>query len=173
MPVSVRFFTAMTALLITMTQFAPAQAITAHEKDFQDWRLRCEKKTDDDPERCFIMQVAKSEEENREVLRIGVRYPEPDQPAMVFLTLPLGVYLPTGLLLQIDEGETLQIPVEICLPNGCHTRLALEGDLLKRLKAGQQAKLAFHDSRQKQITVPVSLAGFTAALKALKQSKTN
>ena len=168
MPVSVRFVTAITAFLMTLIYLAPAQAISAREKDYQDWRLRCERKSEDDPERCFIMQVAKSEAEKREVLRIGVRYPDPAGPAMVFLTLPLGVYLPAGLLLQVDDGETLQIPVEICLPNGCHTRMALEGALLKRLKAGQQAKLAFHDSRQKQITVPVSLAGFTAALAALK-----
>jgi invasion protein IalB len=87
---------------------------------------------------------------------------------MVFLTLPLGVYLPTGLLLQIDDGETLKIPVEICLPNGCHTRMALIGELLKKLRAGRMAKLAFHDSQQRRITVPVSLAGFTAAFAALR-----
>ncbi|MDA1098038.1 MAG: invasion associated locus B family protein [Proteobacteria bacterium] len=159
---------AFAVLLYLLTGLAPAQAITAREKDFQDWRLRCEKETDESPERCFIMQIAKTLKDKRDVLRVGVRYPEPDQPAMVFLTLPLGVYLPTGLLLQIDDGETLRIPVEICLPNGCHTRMALEGELLKNLKSGRQAKLAFHDSQQKEISVPVSLAGFTAAFAALK-----
>ncbi len=154
--------------LYLLISLAPAQAITAREKDYQDWRLRCETKDEGGPERCFIMQIAKSAKDKRDVLRIGVRYPEPDKPAMVFLTLPLGVYLPGGLLLQIDDGETVKIPVEICLPNGCHTRMALVGDLLKSLKAGRLAKLAFHDSRQQQITVPVSLAGFTAALAALK-----
>ena len=62
----------------------------------------------------------------------------------------------------------MKIPVEICLPNGCHTRMALVGELLKKLKTGQMAKLAFHDSQQQRITVPVSLAGFTAAFAALK-----
>ena len=164
----VRFVAALTVLLFCLGHMTAAWAKSAREKDFQDWRLRCEKEDDDAPERCFIMQIAKSTKDKREVLRIGVRYPEPSKPPMVFLTLPLGVYLPTGLLLQIDDGETLKIPVEICLPNGCHTRMALVGDLLKRLKQGKLAKLAFHDSRQQQITVPVSLAGFTAALAALK-----
>jgi len=163
-----RYTAALSVLLFCLTHLTPAQAISAREKDYQDWRLRCERKDDNAPERCFIMQIAKSTKDKREVLRIGVRYPEPSKPPMVFLTLPLGVYLPTGLLLQIDDGETLKIPVEICLPNGCHTRMALVGDLLKRLKQGKLAKLAFHDSRQQQITVPVSLAGFTAALAALK-----
>ena len=168
MPVNARPIAALAVFFYLVASLAPAHAITAREKDFQDWRLRCEKKSDDEPERCFIMQIAKTETDKRDVLRIGVRYPEPDKPAMVFLTLPLGVYLPSGLLLQIDEGETLRIPVEICLPNGCHTRLALNGELLKDLKSGRQAKLAFHDSRQQQITIPVSLAGFTAAFAALK-----
>ncbi|MBT3534881.1 MAG: invasion associated locus B family protein [Rhodospirillaceae bacterium] len=163
-----RSVAAISAFLFLLTSLAPALAITAREKDYQDWRLRCERKDDKSPENCFIMQIAKSTKEKRDVLRIGVRYPEPEKPAMVFLTLPLGVYLPTGLQLQIDDGEKLRIPMEICLPNGCHTRMALVGELLKNLKAGQLAQLVFHDSRQQQITVPVSLAGFTAALAALK-----
>ncbi len=164
----VQFAAAFSALLFLLIILNPAQAASARERDFQDWRLRCERKDDNDPERCFIVQIAKSTKAKREVLRIGVRYPEPEMPAMVFLTLPLGIYLPAGLFMQIDDGETLKIPVEICLPNGCHTRMALIGNLLKNMRAGQQAKLAFHDSRQQRITVPVSLAGFTAALAALK-----
>ena len=168
MPANNRPIAAFAVLLYLLTSLAPAQAITAREKDFRDWRLRCAKEKDDGPERCFIMQIAKTEKDRRDVLRIGVRYPEPDKPAMVFLTLPLGVYLPTGLLLQIDDGETLRIPVEICLPNGCHTRMTLDSALLKTLKGGKAAKLAFHGSQQQKITVPVSLAGFTAAFAALK-----
>ena len=164
----VQFFTATFASIFFLTIWGPADAGSAREKDYQDWRLRCEQKNDDDPELCFILQIAKNAKNNRAALRIGVRYPEPNKPAMVFLTLPLGIYLPAGLLIQIDEGETLKIPVEICVPNGCHTRIDLVGDLLKSMKAGGRAKLEFHDSRQQRITVPVSLAGFTAALAALK-----
>ena len=46
--------------------------------------------------------------------------------------------------------------------------MALEGELLENLKSGRLAKVAFQDSRQQQITVPISLAGFTAAFAALK-----
>ena len=163
-----QILTAVLASIFFLISWGPVQAGSAREKDYQDWRLRCEQKNDDDPELCFILQIAKSGKDNRAVLRIGVRYPEPNKPAMVFLTLPLGIYLPAGLLIQIDEGETLKIPVEICVPNGCHTRIDLVGDLLKNMKVGGQAKLAFYDSSQQRITVPVSLAGFTAALAALK-----
>ncbi len=168
MPANTRAIAAVATILLALTSLAPAQAITAREKDYQDWRLRCERKTDNDPERCFIMQIAKTLKDKRDVLRVGVRYPDPDKPALVFLTLPLGVYLPGGLSLQIDDGETLRIPLEICLKNGCHTRLTLEGTLLKDLKAGQKATLVFFDAQQQQIIVPVSLAGFTAAYAALK-----
>ena len=163
-----QFLLAALASTFFLAIWSPAQSGSAREKDYQDWRLRCEQKNDDAPEICFILQIAKGTKDNRAVLRIGVRYPEPNKPAMVFLTLPLGIYLPAGLLIQIDEGETLKIPVEICVPNGCHTRIDLVGDLLKNMKAGSRAKLAFYDSSQQRITVPVSLAGFTAALAALK-----
>ncbi|MDP6692126.1 MAG: invasion associated locus B family protein [Alphaproteobacteria bacterium] len=168
MPANARAIAALATILFALTSLAPAQAITAREKDYQDWRLRCERKSDSAPEHCFIMQIAKTLKDKRDALRIGVRYPDPDRPAMVFLTLPLGVYLPGGLTMQIDDGETLRIPLEICLKNGCHTRMDLEGTLLKDLQAGQQATLIFFDAQQQQIVVPVSLAGFTAAYAALK-----
>ncbi len=168
MHANARFIAALAAILYFLTSLAPAQAISAREKDYQDWRLRCERKDDNAPERCFIIQVAKAMKDKRDILRIGVRYPEPEQPAMVYLTLPLGVYLPGGLLLQVDEGEILNIPVEICRPSGCHTRMALEDALLKTLKGGRQATLIFYDGRQQKITVPISLAGFSAAFAALK-----
>ncbi len=167
MPPNARFAAAIAGLLYLMASLAPAQAITAREKDYKDWRLRCERQKDEDPERCFIMQIARTQKDGREVLRIGVRYPEPGKPAMVFLTLPLGVYLPASLHFRIDDGETLKIPIEICLPNGCHTRMALEGALLRNLKSGRQATLVFRDSQQREIVVPISLAGFTAAFAAL------
>ena len=168
MPNCVRLAAALAVPLYLLTALAPAQAISAREKDYQDWRLRCERQDDKAPERCFIMQTIKSKTKKLDILRIGVRYPEPKKPAMVFLTLPLGIYLPSGLKLRIDEGETLKILLEICLRNGCHTRMALVGDLLKSLKSGSLAQLTFRDGQQKQITVSVSLAGFTAALGALK-----
>ncbi len=168
MPATARPADFLAILIYLLGSLAPAQAISAREKDFLDWRLRCERKTDNDPERCFIMQIAKTAKEKRDILRIGVRYPEPGKAAMVFLTLPLGLYLPNGLLLQIDDGETLRIPVEICLANGCHTRINLDKKLLKKLQDGSRATVVFQDSRQQKITVAVSLAGFTAAYAALK-----
>ncbi len=168
MPANARLIAALAAVLYLFTSLVPAQAISAREKDFQDWRLRCERKSDNDPERCFIMQIAKTLKNKRDILRIGVRYLEPEKPAMIFLTLPLGIYLPDGLLFLVDGGEILNISVEICMANGCHTRMALEGALLKTLKGGRQATLTFYDGQQQKITVPISLAGFTAAYAALK-----
>ena len=83
-----QFLTAVLTSIFFLTIWGSAQAGSAREKDYQDWRLRCEQKNDEDPELCFILQIAKSTKEHRTALRIGVRYPEPNKPAMVFLTLP-------------------------------------------------------------------------------------
>jgi invasion protein IalB len=40
--------------------------------------------------------------------------------------------------------------------------------LLTSLKAGTNANIVFQDSRQSPVAVPVSLAGVTAGLKAIK-----
>lgn len=156
--------------LLAALAAAPAEAVSAREQDYQDWRLRCEKRTDADAESCVMFQAitATVKDRKQRILNVAVRYPAPEQPPMLFFSVPLGVYLPGGLLLQIDEGTALRLQIEVCNPNGCHTRLALEEPLIDDFKVGRQAKVTFQDGRQREVAVPVSLTGFTAAFKALK-----
>ena len=60
MPANARLIAALAAGLYLLTSLAPAQAISAREKDFEDWRLRCELKSDHDHDRCFFLQIAKT-----------------------------------------------------------------------------------------------------------------
>ena len=68
----------------------------------------------------------------------------------------------------MDGGEEIKAPIRICMPEGCKASITLDKKLIWALKKGKQAKVAFLDGNtQKQITVEVSLAGFSRGFGAL------
>ncbi len=90
-----------------------------------------------------------------------------DTPVGVFV-LPLGIYLPPGLTLQIDKGQVYEMALEICGRKGCRVRFGIDDKLLGLFKSGSIAEVAFQNGVRKPMRVPLSLKGFTAALGQLR-----
>ena len=143
-------------------------------QEFQDWRLRCEAATELQPEFCEMRQRIVDREGNRVVLAAVGRLPNIDTPGLLFI-LPLGISLPPGTFLQIDQGEEQRVPVERCEEQGCRIELLLEDELLARLKAGTKATLSFYvydgQGNRPRVDVPISLLGFSAALTEVMKIK--
>lgn len=118
---------------------------------------------------CQIVQTLTEKSSDRPVLQVAVGYlPEAEKPVAAIL-LPLGVWLPPGLQLQVDDGKAGRVPFEACDPNGCHAGVELDDEFLAMMKKGNELNVTFAGRNRKGITVPVSLQGFTAALDSLKQ----
>jgi invasion protein IalB len=143
-------------------------------QEFQDWRLRCEAPNELRPEFCEMRQRIVDQDGNRVVLAAVGRLPNIDKAGLLFI-LPLGISLPPGTFLKIDEGEEQRVPVERCEQQGCRIELILEGELLSRLKAGTRGTLSFYvyDGRgnRPRVDVPISLLGFSAALAEVMKIK--
>ena len=84
---------------------------------------------------------------------------------MIFV--PIGVCLPPGLGIKVDEPPLHSYPFEICTSKSFQTRAVLEGDLLKDFKAGLTGYVKFQDANGQVLGIPISLKGFSAALRAL------
>lgn len=156
------------ALTVGLCGAGDAAALTARETDYQDWRVRCET-PDGGSEQCMMFQSVGSDERPGRLLNIAVRY-LPDQPvALAQISVPLGVYLPNGLVIQIDDRNPLRIPFEYCNSGGCTTRIQLQDDILGAMKAGQQMTVEIVQFiNAKKYYADISLKGFTAAFGALK-----
>ena len=158
--------------LLGLAPAAAAQEAAAEagfeDEVYQDWRVRCEEAGEDGPGRCFMFQNLVLREGNRQLLNLAIGFPQEDGPAVGILMLPLGIALPPGVQIQIDEGEPVRIQFEHCISAGCRAPFPLEEGLVESMKAGKQAKVTFYDASRRPVELPVSLAGFTAAYEALK-----
>jgi len=148
-----------------------AQAITDGQS-FKDWRAKCvaidgKAKT---ATSCHIFQDLLQKESGKRVLHIAIGHLPNKQPLAVIITLPLGISLPPGLSLRVDEKDTRQAPLQACFANGCQAAFELEPKWEKLLSAGKSAEVIFYNIHNKPISIPVSLRGISAAIRALKGS---
>ena len=81
--------------------------------------------------------------------------------------MPLGVLLPPGIAISIDGGEPERLPIRHCEPGGCLAPFELEDGILRQLRSGTELQVMAYGIDEQQVSIPVSLMGFTAALNAL------
>jgi invasion protein IalB len=144
-------------------------ALAAKEGEvFKDWKTRCERSPDGSQEVCHIAQLIKDPESKRDMAQVAVGYFPASEDPVAIVTLPLGVHLPSGLQLQVDEGEKIRVPIEVCQPGGCQAGVNLKSPLKEAMLKGVTLKLTIHDPAGNAATLPVSLSGFTAGLGSLR-----
>lgn len=144
-----------------------ARAAPSDGQDFKDWTARCETLQDGTKVPCYIFQNVFLKKDNQRLLHVAVGYLAEGGKPVAFFNLPLGVSLPGGLGVKIDEGQPLRLRFERCEPNGCLAPLPLDDQLIRAFKGGRWARVSFFDSSRREISVPVSLVGFTAGFDAL------
>jgi invasion protein IalB len=136
-------------------------------RQFQDWAVRCGPPAEGAPAACEMVQQ-RLDEQGQTVLAIAVgKVPNTDDPGMLII-LPLGIWLPPGVVLQVDGGEEVPARIERCERRGCQVELLLETKVLTLLRSGREANVLFQiydeTGQPKVVGVPFSLLGFTAAL---------
>lgn len=145
---------------------------------FRDWSVRCDESTDKaengtgDGQRCYLYQHLTLRQTGDRLLHVAVSHvPASSRTAarsfsMVF-TLPLGIYLPAGIQVAVDEEASRTAVVQQCTVTGCRAVLPLDAETVRQMKEGRESMVSFFDGGRRQISVPVSLMGFTAGFEAL------
>jgi len=87
--------------------------------------------------------------------------------ALAEIVVPLGVFLPGALGLQVDDNEPRAVPFERCIPDGCVVRAPVAAGMLSQMRAGGTAYLILSPSPDERVRLPISLSGFTAAFDSL------
>lgn len=147
-------------------QSAAPAAATPEPRQIQDWTLRC----DAPPSGalagpCYMVQDIAAPEGQGRIAQMIVGHFGKERLLGALVFVPLGIRLPPGLLIGVDQNEPRRFPFQFCSPNGCQAQIALDDAFLAELKAGAKAHTVFEDADGRKIAVDVSLRGFTAALK--------
>jgi invasion protein IalB len=90
---------------------------------------------------------------------------EPENGARKILrvTFPLGMQMPQGTRMFVDNGQPLTAPYIICFSNGCMADYEASEELIGRLKSGQLLTVQGFNSQGQGISSILPLADFAKA----------
>ncbi len=87
------------------------------------------------------------------------------QGRVVNLRAPVGVFLPTGIAMEVDGKAVARAPFTRCNPLFCESTNQARKETLDRLKKGKKARFIIYAAPGVSMPLEFDLKGFTAALK--------
>ncbi len=156
----------LTLLRIYSTMLFLTHSTQAADGDvFEDWTMRCD--PDSATPRCYLSQRAFIQGSGERVFELAVGELGEDRQIVMLLSAPLGIFLPAGLRVQVDNTNTQRVVLQRCNTRGCHAELLLNEEFLELMKKGLQLNITFSDSALQQFGFPMSLKGFSSGLEQL------
>ena len=133
-----------------------------------DWQVVCKPPPPGaSNEVCALVQSVTAEDRNNVGLTVYFqKFSNGTRVLRVFA--PLGILLPPGLGLKIDGKDVGHAPFLRCHNFACYAQVVVEDPLVQQLSTGKTAIFVIFQTEEAGIGIPISLAGFTEALAALK-----
>jgi invasion protein IalB len=125
------------------------------------WQLRCGQPAGAKVEKCALVQSVKAEDRPNVGLTVIFLRSFDGKTRILRVVAPLGVLLPTGLGLKVDNADVGNAPFLKCGPVGCVAEVVVDDKIMDKLKTGTNAVFIIFQTPEFGIGVPISLAGFS------------
>lgn len=157
-----------TMLATSQAAFAVDAPEGTVKAQYGDWQVVCK---DPPPGSknpvCALVQSVTAEDKNNIGLTVYFqKFSNGTRVLRVFA--PLGVLLPPGLGLKIDNKDVGHAPFLRCHSFACYAQVVVDDPLIQQLQTGKTAIFIIFQTEEAGIGIPISLKGFGDALKELK-----
>ena len=132
------------------------------------WVARCGSVSRDAPLECAIEESAVLTKTGQLIALVNIRVASDTRQPVALVQLPLGLNLPAGAKLQVDEGKVVDLQIQTCEQRGCYANLPVPADLLAAMRTGKQLKVSFQNLAKEAISIPLPLADFASSYDKIK-----
>jgi invasion protein IalB len=149
--------------------FAPAASAQPRiVQTFSDWDLQCDVPAGAQAEQCALVQSVRAADRDNIGLNVVVFRSADREVEILRVFAPLGVVLPFGLGLRVDDADIGTTEFIRCFsPEGCLAEVILDDEMLARLSTGTTATFLIVLTVDEVIGIPISLSGFREGFEAL------
>jgi invasion protein IalB len=148
------------ALAVSLSAAGAAHAQGAVRSVHGDWQIRCDTPPGAQAEQCALIQSVVAEDRSNTGLTAIVLKTADQKSRLIRVVAPLGVLLPSGLGLKLDNQDVGRAGFVRCLPNGCVAEVVMDDKLLGQLKTAKTATFIIFYTPEEGIGFPLSLNGF-------------
>jgi invasion protein IalB len=132
-----------------------------------DWQVRCDSPLGSQENQCALVQSVTAEDRPDVGLTLIVVKNAEQKSTLLRILAPMGVLLPAGLGLKIDDIDVGRVGFVRCLPNGCVAEVVMDDNLLKQFRTGQTATFIIFQTPEEGIGFPINLKGFGEGVDSL------
>lgn len=125
-----------------------------------DWQIRCDTPPGAKSEQCALIQSVTAEDRANAGITVIVLKTADQKSRLMRAVAPLGVLLPSGLGLKVDQADVGRAGFVRCLPNGCVAEVVMDDTLLGQLRAAKTATFIIFETPEEGIGFPLSMKGF-------------
>ena len=148
-----------------LAQTAPVGAAT-DVKQFGDFTVRCFPVKSLSP--CDLYQERSAKETGQKILSLSMAYVPSANIYGIEISVPLGVAIQKGLVIQASGITTGALPYHRCDRNGCYVVMRMQKDMVDKLiHSDPNAKVQIVADNGKSFDLNFSLNGFGAAHDAM------
>ena len=140
------------------------------------WKVQCETPPAAEGQKatrqCGMVQTTQSEKNPRANLTLVMVKTVQGDKSMINMRViaPIGVFLPTGVALEIDGNAVGRVPFTRCMPQVCMAFAEASPETLGKLKKGKEANFIIYEAPGIGLPMKLSLEGFSASLDALQKN---
>lgn len=124
-----------------------------------DWQIRCDTPPGAQAEQCALIQSVVAEDRSNAGLTVIILKTADQKSRLMRVVAPLGVLLPSGLGLKLDNTDVGRAGFVRCLPNGCVAEVVMDDKLLGQLRTAKTATFIIFETPEEGIGFPLSLNG--------------
>ncbi len=150
---------ALLAIMLSTGLVGEATAQGAVKAVFGDWQIRCDTPPGAQNEQCALIQSVVAEDRSNAGLTVIILKTADQKSKLMRVVAPLGVLLPSGLGLKIDDADIGKAGFVRCLPNGCVAEVVMNDQLLNQLKSAKTATFIIFETPETGIGFPLNLKG--------------
>lgn len=146
----------------------PAAAAPAGEEQ-SAWVKLCEEAPNlQDPKKklnvCLTHHERLDGNSGRVLVSAAIREVDGQDKKALMVMVPLGMALPPGVQVKVDENEPVKLQYTLCHAAGCTAEAEADAKVVEQMKKGKQVVVAAINLAGKAIGFPVPLTGFDKAL---------
>lgn len=132
------------------------------------WLSSCTSTGRGQPLECALEQRAIARENGQVIGLVTIRVPADIKKPVSMVQVPLSLFLPAGVNVDVDGDMAQNYPFQTCNANGCFVGFPVSDMLLKQMLNGGKLNITFQYLNKKPAVLPMSLEGFTEAYSRIK-----
>lgn len=163
-----QFVFALTFILVSLNPSVTKADSFKVRKTHGHWHVSCGTPPGAKTEKCALVQDVTDETRPNYSLRVIFLRSRDGKKEVLRVVAPLGVLLPTGLGLKIDNKDMGHAQFMKCGKIGCIAEVVVTDKIVQQFRTGKNAVFIIFQTPEVGIGFPVSLNGFGAGYQTLK-----